>query len=101
MTTEFAFPSAHSPLGNSHALLVNGEARYEVLSGAADLRLEAVSDLLETMALSASGASGLAGRDLHNVAWAAHLLTSDALELLRVSATAHERELSEAKGGTS
>lgn len=99
--TAFAPPSIYSPLGSSPVLLINGEASYEKLANAADHRLEAVSDLLETMALSASGASGLSGRDLHNVAWAAHLLASDALDLLRVSATAHERELSEAKGATS
>lgn len=99
--TAFTPLSTHNPPGHTPVLLVNGEACYESLTSAADHRLSAASDLLETVALSASGQSGLSGCDLHNVAWAAHLLTSDALDLLRVSATAHERELSEAKGATS
>jgi hypothetical protein len=74
--------------------LVNGEASHESLTIAADHRLSAASDLLETMALSANESSGLSGCDLHNVAWAAHLLASDARDLLRASIDAHSRELS-------
>lgn len=85
--------STHNPPGHTPVLMVNSAATHESLTTAADHRLSAASDLLETVALSASGNSGLSGCDLHNVAWAAHLLTSDARDLLSASFDAHRREV--------
>lgn len=85
--------SHHSRNAPPSVLMVNGDASYESLSSAADQRLSAASDLLETIAIAADESSSLSGRDMRSVAWAAHLLTSDALDLLRVSVDAHSSEL--------
>lgn len=96
--TAFTPLSSHNPPGREPTLVINRAADYEQLTSAADDRLSAARDLLETAALSADSASGLSGIDLHNVAWAAHLLTSDALDLFRASTDVHEREVLESQG---
>lgn len=83
--------SKHTPLSAHHfpdespALLVNGHAPRAALMAAGDIRLQAVRDLLETVALAADDSQALGSRDARSVAWAAHLLTADALDLYQTA----------------
>lgn len=77
---------AHHFPDESPALLVNNDAPRGTLMAAGDARLQAARDLLETTALAADGSADMGSHEARSLAWAAHLLTSDALDLYQASA---------------
>lgn len=85
--SQFTPLSAHHFPDESPAMLVNSHAPRAALMAAGDTRLQAVRDLLETVALAADDSPDLGSRDARSVAWAAHLLASDALDLYQTANT--------------
>ncbi|MDW7746739.1 hypothetical protein [Halomonas sp.] len=72
------------------ALLVDEAASPEALYLEADARLTAAQGMLLSAAL-AGDSNSLEGHDVANIAQAAQILTSDALDLMRAMHEAHQR----------
>lgn len=81
--------STAGPQGEA-ALLVDEAASPEALFLEADSRLTAAQGMLFTVAL-AGDHRDLDGQDVQNIAQAAQILTSDALDLMRALHGAHSR----------
>lgn len=88
-------PVSTTPPGGEAALLVDEAAAPSALYREADVRLTAAQGMLSTAAL-AGESSGLDGRDLQNIAQAAQILTSDAMDLMSACNLAYERAIERA-----